>query len=612
MPDRGQRHAASARRARVYWPFRESPLRPDSFRLALLLLALPAVLPLAAQNTVQSTPAPLLRSNTQAVAVDVVVTKGNDEPVLALRQQDFQVLEDGKPQAIDLFEEHSAPANAPAAAPLQLPPHVYSNQPATPQSDAVNVLLLDSLNTPEADQAYVHKQILSFLEGMKPGTRIAIFTLNSRLRLLQGFTSDSSLLRAALDRKAAAPGSNIASRTRDDDLRDKEEVAIIAEMTGNSDAFGEAAAHSHARTLADQANSQGSRQTALTLAALQQMARALAAIPGRKNLIWFATTFPVSIFPNGLSRRTLPNGQELEAAVRQTADLLTQAKVAVYPISAQGIMVDHTTNADSAGQPLGDDFEKAPNQQSLSNQANTGAMEQLAGDTGGKAKYTTNNLGEAVAQAIQDGSHYYTLVYTPPGAKLDGKFHHIEVKLTTGKAKLSYRRGYYADSPTDPRPAGDPLPPLLAHGLPASTQILYQARLAPASQQPDPDAARAGGNSRLSGRFTRYKVDLLINPATVALNLATDGTHNGKIEVALVAYDQAGKAANWTGETLGLTLNPASYAQVERVGIPVHLQIDLPLEDLSLSTGVYDLTAHKAGTLEIAMPSQPITAAGLK
>ncbi len=575
----------------------------NSSSLALLILAGLASPPLAAQNTVQTPPAPLLRTNTQAVSVDVVVTKGNDEPVLALHRQDFQVFEDGKPQAIDLFEEHSAPANAPTVMPLQLPPHVYTNQPAAPQSDSINVLLLDSLNTTEADQGYVHKNVVSFLANMRPGTRIAIFTLNSRLRLLQGFTSDGSLLRAALERKAAAPGSNVASRTRDDDLRDKEEVEIVAEMTGNSDAYGEAAAQAHARTLANQADSQGSRQTALTLAALQQLARAMAAIPGRKNLIWFATTFPVSIFPNGLSRRTLPNGQELETAVRQTADLLTQAKVAVYPVSAQGIMVDHTTNADSAGQPLGDDFEKAPNQQSLSNLANTGAMEQLAADTGGKANYTTNNLGEAMTQAIQDGSHYYTLVYTPPGGKMDGKFHHIEVKLTTGKAKLSYRRGYYADSPTDVKPAADPLPPLLARGLPASTQVLYQARVVPLSPQPAADSPRAGGNIKLAGAFTRYKVDLVISPATIALDLAADGTHNGKIEVALVAYDQAGKAANWTGETLGLTLNPASYAQVQRAGIPVHVQIDLPQADLSLATGVYDLTAHKAGTLEIAVPA---------
>jgi len=57
----------------------------------------------------------VLKANALAVAVDVVVTRGNGEPVLSLRKQDFQVLEDGKPQPIDLFEEHTATSSPTAA-----------------------------------------------------------------------------------------------------------------------------------------------------------------------------------------------------------------------------------------------------------------------------------------------------------------------------------------------------------------------------------------------------------------------------------------------------------------------------------------------------------------
>jgi VWFA-related protein len=561
---------------------------------------------LSAQSAPLSPPQtdPLIHTNARAVSVDVVASDKSGQPIGNLARQDFQILEDGKPQPIDLFEEHTAQASTPDAAPLQLPPNVYSNQPAAPQGDAVSILLLDSLNTPEADQAYVHKQIRSFVETMQPGTRLAIFTLNQRLRLLQGFTADPAQLRAALDSKAAAPEATSISRTREDDLRDKEEVAIVAEMSGNSDNHLEAAAKAHARTLEDQAGTQAGQHTTETLAALSQLARAMAAVPGRKNLIWFAGTFPVSIYPNGPERQTLANGKEMGEAIRQTAALLTAARVALYPVSAQGILVDSTTNADSAGQPLGDDSEKNPNQGAAANSANSGAMLELAADTGGRAFYKSNDLSQAVASAIQSGSHYYTLVYTPPAVQLDGKFHRIEVRLIAGKASLAYRRGYYADSAASETKAAsiaDPLPPLLANGLPASTQILYQARVLPLASQPAPDPARAGGNGKLSGPLTRYKVDLIINPSTVKLDLAPDLTHSGKIEVALIAYDPAGKPVNWAGETLGITLNAASYAQVERIGIPVHLQLDLPDANLSLATGVYDLNAHKAGTLEIPL-----------
>lgn len=556
----------------------------------------------AVQNSAGQTP--LLHTNAQAVSVDVVVTGPDGKPVLELGKQDLQLSQDGKLQTIDLFEEHTVPAVPSLLEPPPLPSQTFTNRPAVPESDAVNILLLDSLNTPEADQQFVRQQIVNFIRDIRPGTRMAIFTLNTRLHLLEGFTSDPSRLKEALDRKAAAPGSTRSSHTREDDLREKEEVEIIAEMTGNADASINAAAQAHARSLAEQASKMSGDRASWTLAALQQLARAMAAVPGRKNLIWFAGTFPVTMFPNGRNLQTLSDGKDIGVAVRHTANLLTQSRVAVYPVAAHGIMVDNTTNAESAGQPLGDDFEKAPNQESAANSANTAAMDQLAHDTGGKAFYTSNNLSQSIAGAIQNGSHYYTLIYTPPSVQPDGRYHKIEVKLTTGKGNLSYRRGYYADTPMDAKPASDPLPPLLAHGLPASTQILFQAHVAAATPQPDPDAARAGGNAKLSGPHTRYKVDLVIHPETVALELAPDLTHNGKIEVALIAYDRNGVAVNWTGETLGLGLNPDSYAQVKRVGIPVHLQIDLPPGDLSIAAGVYDLIARKAGTLEVPLVAE--------
>jgi VWFA-related protein len=584
--------------------FEEGSLHLRCSCLLTLGLVSCCVAPLCAQTAPDAQAGvSVLKANALAVAVDVVVTRGNDEPVLSLRKQDFQVLEDGKPQPIDLFEEHTAATSTPTVTPQQLPPHVYTNLPAAPQSDSVNVLLLDSLNTEKPDQAYVRKQIVDFLRNIQPGTRVAIFTLSTRLRLVQGFTADSLLLKAALNSDAVAPGVTAASRTRDDDLRDKEELSIIGEMSNTKGAESEAPLAAISRSMADRADVQGGQRASLTLAALDQLARSLAAIPGRKNLIWFASSFPISIFPNGSNRQTLSNGREIGDAVRQTAHLLTQSKVALYPVSAQGILLDRTTNADSGGQPEGDDFEKAPQPEGAANAANAAAMEQLAADTGGEALYTSNNLSQAMARAIENGSHYYTLVYTPPSTEMDGKFHRIEVKLTEGKAKLSYRRGYYADKASGAKPASDPLPPLLARGMPNSTQILYQARVLPASPQPAPGAPRTGGNTKLAGTLARYKVDFVIPAGGVALDPAPNGMHTGTIEVALVAYDHDGAAVNWTGNTLAISLNAASYAQVQRSGLPAHLEIDLPNADVYLATGVYDWGSRKSGTLEIPLSS---------
>jgi VWFA-related protein len=105
------------------------------------------------------------------------------------------VLEDGHEQHINSFEEHeSAEASVAAASPTSMPPNVYSNLPIYPKSTAVNVLLLDELNTPEGDLKNVRRNTLEYLGKIPPGTWLAVFALSSRLQLVSGFTTDVAQL----------------------------------------------------------------------------------------------------------------------------------------------------------------------------------------------------------------------------------------------------------------------------------------------------------------------------------------------------------------------------------------------------------------------------------
>src|ERR1039458_8756890 len=152
--------------------------------------------------------------------------------------------------------------------------------------------------------------------------------------------------------------------------------------------------------------------------------------------------------------------------------------------------------------------------------------EQPAYDTGGKAFFNTNDLNTTIKRVIDDGSHYYTLAYTPTNGKLDGSYRRIEVKVSaTGKYKLAYRRGYNADDmkTAEAMPQSDPLRPLLKFGLPDTTQLIYGVRVAPAAQQPAPNAIRAGKNPALTGPVTRYTVDFMIRWTDVAFDLRPDG-----------------------------------------------------------------------------------------
>jgi VWFA-related protein len=468
-----------------------------------------------------------------------------------------------------------------------------------PPSDAVNVLLLDSLNTEKQDQVFMHKQILEFLKGMQPGTRCAIFALGSKLRFIQGFTSDTSLLLAALGDKQTDPAKGASYQSRSDKADEEAEIAKHVMMLGGHSDGGIDAMR---QAQVDNAQFQGGERTLMTLEALDYLARYLGDVPGRKNLIWFASSFPVIVFPTPSQRQALNEARVYGSAVRRTADLLTVSKVAVYPISAQGMMVEHSMEAESPGvgrmgglRALGG--EAADRSDLIAN------MEQLAADTGGKAFYNTNDLSAALQHAINDGSHYYTLVYTPTNKRMDGKYRRIEIKMTEGRYKLSYRRGYNADDTlaVDVKPESDPLRPMLMRGLPSATQVLFGARVLPASPQPAPKDLPASKNPKLACPCTRYNIDLMVRWTDVGLERTDQNLHIGKMSVGMMAYDRDGNAVNWNGGIQNMKIEPDLFAAVQKSGIPVHMEIDLPNKDVVLETGIYDWSTGKAGTLEIPL-----------
>lgn len=528
---------------------------------------------------------PRFHINAQAVAVDVVVTKPSGEPVSGLLQRDFTVLEDGKPQAIDFFEEHSAPADAASPA-SPLPPDVFTNQPAA-ASDTGTALLVDELNTAPQDQHAMFSAVEGFLENLPPRSKVAIFILRSRLELVRGFTTDVSGLQTAMRRQKATalPAGN---RSQQEDAEDRMTAALFAESR---------AQYAGAEGVA---TIQEADRTDRTLGALEQLARNLASAPGRKNLIWFAGSFPVSLFPQGDEARSGRHQSGSEQGIRKAAGLLAESKIAVYPVSVLGVANRVSSEAATRSEEVhGGDIAGADEEQNLVRNANTASMERLASETGGRAVYGTNDLKGAAASVVRDVAHYYTLVYTPAAKRSDGKFRRIEVKVDQPNLRLAYRRGYYGGPSTadEAQRGSDPLPPLLLPGLPPATQVVYEAYVQSA---PRPgDAVPAGGNTKLSGPATRYSINFTIPPSGLSFETAANGAQVGIIETAMVAYDRAGNRLNWAGGLTNAALNPSSYEAAQRSGLLLHLEMDVPSTAATIVTGVYDLGGQRAGTLEI-------------
>lgn len=551
--------------------------------------------------------APDIKVTSRLVVVDVVVRKSN-HPVSGLKQTDFTLAEDGVPQTIRYFTPHFADqesaSNAPSAAPPALPPDTYTNLPAPATGDSATVLLLDGLNTEPADVQYVRREMISYLKKMPPGRRIAVFALGHQLRLLQGFTTDTSQLLAALEKAGAtAPKSLLPDDAFNNGLASViNGPGVSADDSANSANF-------------DAASDAGlvNMRVDMTIEAMQQLTRYLAGQPGRKSLVWFSGSFPAQM----VSVARLVGGSQaqplrmFDQQVKETADMLAISRVAVYPVEVRGVLLMPMGAA--AAFPIGgavpvpnDSPTPAATQGAfLERAAEHSTMDDLADQTGGRAVHDSNGLQEAMANALDDGSNYYTLAYVPTNTNYNGAERKILVRLANGKADLYYRRSYYADAAMlAGKDAKQDTKAVflqsMARGLPSSSQIVFDVRVAAPDHQ-HPIGAVAGANSAMKNRVARYALDFAASLGTINLEENSDGERQGRIEVLAIAYDPDGNRLNWLASEVPIALDQAAWNQYSRSGLQIHGILDLPAGDVFLRVGLYDPNSGRFGTFEVPL-----------
>jgi VWFA-related protein len=554
-------------------------------------------------------PATTLKINARSVLVDVVVKDKDGNAVPGLREEDFQVNENGKRQKIDFFEPHfpSAPDAVPVAP--SLPPNTFTNVPAATPNEAVNVILMDVLNTNLTDQMYARQQVVKYLGTLPPGMRIGVFLLGDRLRIIQGFTDDSQLLRAAVNRFAGKPTEAAQEATPNELSTQTTALNNLKTMMSGQGGDQMASMVSSLQDFMDQnTSSQQNQQLLITLNSLQTIAHYLSAIPGRKNLIWAVGSFPLclQVITNDMK------GCPYEDVVEKTINELAAARVSVYPIDAGGVMAPNGDISGNGGNQSGSliagSTTPGPNGATASVIPEFAFInsETWAEETGGKA-FHGNDLKAEAAEAVKDGSSYYTLAYTPKVGKELGRERKIEVSIPSGKYKLAYHRGYFEQTlrevkTADAAPAKDPLRPLMDRGMPSFFDLQYRAHVEPI-YPPAADTPLAGDNPGLKQPLTRYTVRFALSPDAVNLINGPDGVRRQTVEVALIAYGQNGKPLNWLVRSIGLAVRPEQMAIAQSSGIPFHFDIDVPPGDVYLRTGVYDASTSKAGTLEIPLRS---------
>ena len=526
--------------------------------LPCLLLASAALCAVAQPLAAQDKSAPTFKTSARVVLVDAVVTDKQGRPVHGLKAQDFVLQEDGKPQQIRGFEERST-GTAKASPPLKLPPNTYTNYVDAQQEGAANILLFDTLNTDRANLAMARQQLLLYLSKMPPNTKVALYTLDSQLHLIHGFTQNPGELIELAKVLTTAPHPMFSNARQASDyaaaamelITDPKMLQAVIQYI-----WGEQQGKEESRTI-------------VTMEALAQLARSVAAVPGRKNLIWLAGGIPFD------PASTAPQMQHV-------ASLFAATQVAVYPIDVRGIPytgTDALASRKQAFEPWGASMDDTGVKEEVSDVRET--MMTLANLTGGKAHYNGNDLSAAIDDSIQSGSNYYLLAYRPVNNNWTGKFRKISVKATNPALVVHCRPGYYA--------VADPLgSPDIEHAfevamqpeVPVATTLIIKARVVPGE---------------------KTQIDTLVDMHDLSFAESDDRHRQPDVSFVAAVWDDKGKPAGSDTATYRQQLSPDQMESLMRTGLQLRQELPLKPGSYRLRIGVLDRISGKMGTLDIPL-----------
>jgi VWFA-related protein len=599
----------------------------------------------------------VLRITTRLVLVDVHVSSPDGTPVQGIFKSNFEVKENGILQSIASFDEHSPKIDQAGLPPLDfdLPDHTYVNLEPTSSTGPLCVILFDQLNTPVDFQMWAHGEILRFLRNKDAGTQVAIFVLGDRLAMLQGFTTDSRSLMAAMNSQAAKPK--------------------LTSWGGDSDLSTNPSAVARRVHAAQQ-----------TLDAFVDIGQFLAAAQGRKNLLWFSSSFQSMQLPtgddsdiagtlqqqtdgaisrnqknpsesdsstiaagaNGIGRMSenAADNNVLSARLRKVSAELAVSQTAVYPIDVHGLAADQSFSAGGSPTALTSQkhgagatpgltdrdhtdpvFVKNSNNWNQSLDATQATMREIAKATGGDAFVNTNNLARAAARAVDEGSYYYTLAYSPKNSKFDGNLRSIHVslgKLDSGQSyRLSYRSAYYADDPDVVAPVSarrDALEAALVDGAPDAQSILFKVRIdpdgleKPSTQAPSQAATGAdaqahktkknanGANEIVSERVQTYVMRFAILARQMTLTTMADGRYHGALDIAVAVYAADGRRLGGSKQHLEAAVPSRLIEKLSEEGFFHRMSVDVPVDAARLRVVVRDPASGRVGSVEIALP----------
>ena len=403
------------------------------------------------ENGQQGGQPPAFRGGIDFVRVDVIVSDKKAQPVTNLTENDFEVLEDGKPVKIEQFKLIKVDGNPVPGGP---PPKQIRNREdeeleAARDDVRIFVFFMDDYHVRKANSMSVRPTLQRFIQQqLRPTDMIGVmYPLMPVSDLL--LTRDHEKIVHAIDtfegRKFDYTPRNIVEQN-------------------------------YARYSTDQVER---IRNDVVMGALQGLATRLGSLrDGRKSIIYVSEGFTAMLPPQMRRMDASQPANPIETAaaagvqdssreitsewfgqmdvysrLRDVYDVANRNNTAVYSLDPRGLAPFEYGFDDI---PFGPPPTFATDRRAL--QATQDTLRVLSEESDGRAIVNRNTLAQGLADMVRDSSFYYLLGYTSSKSGNDGKFHPITVKVKRSGMDVRARKGYWALTPADVEKINNPTP----------------------------------------------------------------------------------------------------------------------------------------------------------
>ena len=527
--------------------------------------------PTPASSTLQqSTPTEadrdIIKITTNLVQIDAVVTKSGKQ-ITDLTADDFEILEDGKPQRITNFSYISNVVATTAAPPVisrdksKLPTPPPSIRLDANDTRRTIAFVVDDLGMSVQSIEQSRKALRKFVnQQLSENDLAAIVRTSGEIGALEQFTNDRRILMSAIDHIKWQPCSRMGADVFDYNPRPCSDNMFDS------------------------------------LGALRYIVSGMASIPGRKAMVVLSDNLPldrqenafgpesaIPLLPSTDARRPDTSGSDslgkgaisdvrhsYEVQIHNVAELAIRASVVIYTVDARGLAITFPTAADpltSLNRAIprsARDITNAVSQtmRTRSEQIFTDRLGAavMAQETGGFMISNSNDY--ELKRLYEDQQGYYLIGFRPLDETFDRKFHHISVNVKRPDLTVRSRKGFYGVSTDETRA-----------GLRSANTLDEALRTPFGANQIIVSLSSLFADIRDTGPVLRISIH--VDSGNLSFRETAEGFHDAGFDVKSVAFGDNGRVIYLRSQTATLHLNPEQYTRTLSEGVAYGFDVPL-------------------------------------